>query len=48
MFIICVEVITYLLLYNLHDCTFKASNAYLFRIVTLKIMKVPKESRFNI
>ena len=25
-FVICVEAVIYLLLYNLHDCTFKKSN----------------------
>ena len=29
-FVICVEVIIYLLLYNLHDCTFKNDEKMLF------------------
>ena len=29
-FVICVEVITYLLFYNLHDCTFKVKIDLLF------------------
>ena len=30
LFIICVEVIIYLLLYNLHDCTFKSHSKFSF------------------
>ena len=43
-FVICVESIVYLLLYNLNDCTFKYSTIYInvFLKVSLVLIKLNK------
>ena len=38
MFVICVETIIYLILYNLHDCTFNLASKICFSDADLKIV----------
>ena len=48
-FIIFVETITYLLLHNLHDCTFKGYARYIFARLLLSLNESPcqtKKKRF--
>ena len=48
-FVICVKVIIYLLLYNFHDCTFKSRKNVMFRLFTnIKRYKESKDLKPNI
>ena len=46
-FVICVEAIIYLLLYNLHDCTFKIATLFsiatLISTINLKVLKMEEQ-----